>query len=270
MDLLDKYGFFLEGNKADDTIDWEELKPEFTTSLEEDEAELAALEGRGSGGEGRKRDVLAKTTKKLKTIVSKMQDYDPNFPSTLDDLQLIGAGMRKKMGIKIYAVAMYGAPIDGASRLSSRDELRRAARAFDASSPRTTFVLEMILQADAPDTIAKAIADSVRLRNGSAAEDVRYLERLIAEGVERGGGATKGITLQFDCTEEGVCVSVNGAEQGTAGFKGLGSAFVDVFMDENTASPSLVDDCLERGKGVEAEGSAAANDVAAQSGLDSR
>lgn len=29
------------GNEADKKIDWEELSPEFTTTLEEDEAELA-------------------------------------------------------------------------------------------------------------------------------------------------------------------------------------------------------------------------------------
>mmetsp|Transcript_14271 Transcript_14271/g.30792 ORF Transcript_14271/g.30792 Transcript_14271/m.30792 type:complete len:500 (-) Transcript_14271:371-1870(-) len=44
LDLLDKYGFFIEGNNADDTIDWEELQPEFTTSLEEDEAGLAMFD----------------------------------------------------------------------------------------------------------------------------------------------------------------------------------------------------------------------------------
>ena len=39
--VIDKYGFFAVGNEADKKIDWEELSPKFTTTLEEDEAELA-------------------------------------------------------------------------------------------------------------------------------------------------------------------------------------------------------------------------------------
>jgi hypothetical protein len=42
--LLDKYGFFVEDNEADTKIDWDELNPQFTTSLEDDLVELAKLE----------------------------------------------------------------------------------------------------------------------------------------------------------------------------------------------------------------------------------
>jgi hypothetical protein len=42
--LLDKYGFFMEDNEADTKIDWDELNPQFTTSLEDDLVELAKLE----------------------------------------------------------------------------------------------------------------------------------------------------------------------------------------------------------------------------------
>jgi hypothetical protein len=42
--LLDKYGFFVEDNEADKKIDWKYLNPQFTTSLEEDRAELVKLE----------------------------------------------------------------------------------------------------------------------------------------------------------------------------------------------------------------------------------
>lgn len=41
---VDKYGFFTVENEADKKIDWEKLNPKFTTSLEDDEAELARLE----------------------------------------------------------------------------------------------------------------------------------------------------------------------------------------------------------------------------------
>lgn len=42
--LLDKYGFFVEDNEADKKIDWKELNPQFTTSLEDDLVELTMLE----------------------------------------------------------------------------------------------------------------------------------------------------------------------------------------------------------------------------------
>ena len=241
--LADKYGFFVEGNDADKTIDWEELKPEFTTSIEKDEAELATWENSLREKEDKSNDVISLTTDRLKSMVSKIQSYEPNFSSKLDDLVLVGYGMRIKMGIKIYAVAMYGSTCLGDV---SGTELRNAVRTFGPSSPKTTFVLEMVLQADS-ETIAEAIANSVKLRYGGAQADVQYLEALIAEGVtkECGGQASKGCTLQFDCSEEGVKVIVDGNEQGTAKFKGLGSAFVDVFMDDNTVSPSLIENCGE-------------------------
>jgi len=47
-----------------------------------------------------------------------------------------------------------------------------------------------------------------------------------------------------------VSVSVNGQMQGTASFDGLGSAFVDVFVDDNAVSPTLVDSCLDTWTGV--------------------
>eukprot|EP00581_Thalassiosira_minuscula_P008936 CAMPEP_0183707122 /NCGR_PEP_ID=MMETSP0737-20130205/3770_1 /TAXON_ID=385413 /ORGANISM="Thalassiosira miniscula, Strain CCMP1093" /LENGTH=1065 /DNA_ID=CAMNT_0025934703 /DNA_START=20 /DNA_END=3217 /DNA_ORIENTATION=+ len=263
LDLLDKYGFFIEGNEADQTIDWEDLKPEFTTSLEEDEAELASLEE-----DSREiiTPVLTKTTDKLKTIVSKIQAVDDiSFSSQIDDLLLVGTGMRQKMGIKIYAVAMYGSPalLQAASSSSSSNELRNAARTFDDTSPRTTFVLQMILQADSASTIAEAIADSVKLRYGGPIADVQYLESLIEEGVKASGPSTKGSILKFDCSEDGVSVSVNRVAQGTAKFKGLGSAVVDVFMDSDTVSPSLVENCIVRGNNEEEtlaiEGATSAN-----------
>ena len=234
----DKYGFFIEGNSADKSIDWEELKPEFTTSLKDDEAELSTFgNGHENNDESSKRD-------KLKSMVSKIQDYEPTFSSSLGDLLLIGQGLREKMGIKIYGVAMYGSA--AVADATSNAELRNTARLFDATSPGTTFALEMILQADS-ETIAEAIAESVKLRYGGSHADVEYLQTLIADGVkESGGQVTKGTILQFDCTEEGVSVSVNSAMQGTAKFKDLGSAFVDVFVDSDTVSPSLVENCIQK------------------------
>ncbi|KAL7523389.1 hypothetical protein ACHAXR_000155, partial [Thalassiosira sp. AJA248-18] len=60
-----------------------------------------------------------------------------------------------------------------------------------------------------------------------------------------GGQAIKGTVFRFDCSQEGVSVSVDGTVQGVAGFDGLGSSFVDVFMDASAVSPTLVESCVE-------------------------
>ena len=119
-----------------------------------------------------------------------------------------------------------------------------AARTFDPSNtPSTTFVLEMIMGLGA-EKIASAIAESVSPRYSGDASVVKELESLIVKGVkEIGGTANKGSTFRFDCSEEGVAVSVNGSPQGVAKANELGSAFVDVFMDKDAVSPTLVESC---------------------------
>ena len=39
-------------------------------------------------------------------------------------------------------------------------------------------------------------------------------------------------------------VSIDGVVQGIAAFNGMGSSFVDVFLDDKAVSPQLVDSCL--------------------------
>ena len=188
------------------------------------------------------------------------------FAPKLDDgLYLIGAGARSKTFVKLYAVSIYGSPAvlhaiskfepgDGQRREAAL-ALRNTARAFgnfDSFSPTTSVVMEMILRADAK-TVSGAIADSVRTRYGGAPDDVSELEGLIAEGLGRRKGAvTKGTKLRFDCSESGVAVSVDGAFVGVASFKGLATAFVDVYMDERAVSPGLIDSCLDSWRGRDA------------------
>ena len=82
-------------------------------------------------------------------------------------------------------------------------------------------------------------------RYSGLSSDIDELESLIIEGVNKvGGQASKGTTFRFDCSSDGVSVSVNDIQQGTAAFDGLGSSFVDVFMDDNAVSPTLVDRCI--------------------------
>ena len=71
---------------------------------------------------------------------------------------------------------------------------------------------------------------------------MKVLETLIVDGIS--SKANKGTILRFDCSEDGVSVSIDGVVQGIAAFNGLGSSFVDVFLDDKAVSPQLVDSCL--------------------------
>ena len=174
------------------------------------------------------------------------------FAPKLDEgMYLVGAGVRKKSIIKVYAVAMYSSP--AVLNAVSPSTLGNAARSFNSLSPTTSFVLEMVYSVGA-EKIAGAIGESVKPRYRGSMEDISALESLIIEGVNKiGGQATQGTVFRFDCSEDGVGVSVNGIQQGIAKFDGLGSAFVDVFMDDNAVSPTLVDSCLDTWSGDEAK-----------------
>ena len=174
------------------------------------------------------------------------------FAPKLDEgMYLVGAGVRKKSIIKVYAVAIYSSP--AVLNAVSPSTLGNAARTFNPSSPTTSFVLEMVYSIGA-EKIASALAEGVKPRYRGSMEDISALESLIIEGVNKiGGQATQGTVFRFDCSEDGVGVSVNGIQQGIAKFDGLGSAFVDVFMDDNAVSPTLVDSCLDTWSGDEAK-----------------
>eukprot|EP00571_Detonula_confervacea_P008690 CAMPEP_0172320496 /NCGR_PEP_ID=MMETSP1058-20130122/40680_1 /TAXON_ID=83371 /ORGANISM="Detonula confervacea, Strain CCMP 353" /LENGTH=1609 /DNA_ID=CAMNT_0013035775 /DNA_START=220 /DNA_END=5050 /DNA_ORIENTATION=- len=240
---------------------------ETPSSDESTSLEAIARERGNEKGDDQTKQVNAK----LNAVESKLKSIKENatgvtFDPKLDDgLYLIGAGARTKV-VKLYAVAIYGSPsaINAISSFQPGEEqrreaalaLRNAARTFgtfDSFSPTTALVLEMVFKADAK-TVAEAIADSVKQRYGGSPSDIQELESLILEGIKRKGGqATKGTTLRFDCSEEGVSVSVDGVLQGMARFKGMASAFVDVYMDEKAVSPTLVDSCLDAWRGKEAQ-----------------
>jgi hypothetical protein len=176
------------------------------------------------------------------------------FDAKLDGEQyLVGVGVRKKSIISIYAVAMYAYPtvLKAIAVFPKRGQekeaqiaMRDGARTFDSTSPTTTFVLHMVYKVDA-STIAAAIADSVRPRYSGDADNVKQLESLISDGVKnKGGYATKGTILRFDCSAQGVSVSLDGVSQGNVMCGSIGSAFVDVFMDERAVSPKLIESCL--------------------------
>lgn len=107
----------------------------------------------------------------------------------------------------------------------------------------TTFLLKMNFKVGA-EKMASAIAESVAPRFSGAASEVSELKDLIFNGVDD-GAATKGTTFQFDCTESGLEVKVNGKEQGVIPSSGLAKAFCDVYLDDKAVSPTLKTSCLE-------------------------
>lgn len=96
--------------------------------------------------------------------------------------------------------------------------------------------------------MANAIAESVAPRAGAGASgDVESLKELILQGITaKGGAATKGTTLQFDCEpESGIRVAVDNKSQGSVSSQLLSKSFCDVYLDDNTVSPTLRSSCLE-------------------------
>eukprot|EP00986_Skeletonema_menzelii_P002129 scaffold591_cov104-Skeletonema_menzelii.AAC.1 len=242
---------FMDGNSVSPTLKDSCIK---TWSMDENKStattlvELSNLAGESDleGSTENKPDKVA-IRRDLEAQLRRIQEYATNvmFDPKLDEgLYLIGAGVRKKSVVKVYAVAVYSSAFV-LNSASSTTALRNAARTFDASTPTTSFVLEMVYSASA-EKIGGAIADSVKPRYSGSATDIGTLESLIVEGViKKGGQASKGTTFRFDCSEEGVTVSVDGSVQGVADFAGMGSAFVDVFLDDDAVSPTLVSSCMD-------------------------
>lgn len=111
-----------------------------------------------------------------------------------------------------------------------------------AKASNTTFMLKMNFKVGA-EKMASAIAESVAPRHQGSDAELKDLKELISNGIE--GAATKGTTFQFDCTEEGLEVTVNGKEQGVVPSSGLAKAFCDVYLDDKAVSPALKSSCLE-------------------------
>ena len=110
----------------------------------------------------------------------------------------------------------------------ARAALRGAAR---TPSQATSFISSMVYKADVK-TIAAAISDSVKSRYTGPVANAEQLEAMIREGVQsKGGYATKGTILRFDCSTQGVGISIDGNSQGH-----------DVFTDDHAVSPQL---CIE-------------------------
>ena len=166
------------------------------------------------------------------------------FKPKMGELEVFGVGVRKKGPIKVYSVALYG-PSDAKESLSavSASDKKKALSALRSTSP-ASFLLQMNMGVSA-EKMASAIADSVAPRYSGAAADVDTLKSLIFEGVSKKGKATKGTEFCFECSSEGVKVSVDGSAQGTVPSAGLAKSFCDVYLDDKAVSPALRQNCID-------------------------
>eukprot|EP00581_Thalassiosira_minuscula_P014690 CAMPEP_0183719428 /NCGR_PEP_ID=MMETSP0737-20130205/12373_1 /TAXON_ID=385413 /ORGANISM="Thalassiosira miniscula, Strain CCMP1093" /LENGTH=210 /DNA_ID=CAMNT_0025949145 /DNA_START=113 /DNA_END=745 /DNA_ORIENTATION=+ len=167
------------------------------------------------------------------------------FDDNLGSLPLFGVGVRKKGPIKVYSVGMYSdaeakASISSISK-SNKSNALSTLRASAKSATQTTFLLKMNFKVGA-EKMASAIAEGVIPRASDKAA-VETLKKLILDGVASKGAATPGTILQFDCSDEGVKVSVDGSVIGTA--PELKEAFCDVYLDDKGVSPSFQNSCVE-------------------------
>ncbi|KAK1740018.1 ADP/ATP carrier protein [Skeletonema marinoi] len=175
-------------------------------------------------------------------------------------LTLLGVGVRKKGPIKVYSVGVYATP-ERKELLSTCSKSTEALVTLRDSLSSTgnndnvqmTFLLKMNFKVSA-EKMASAIVDSVIPRTTSTStetESVKTLQKLILDGVAATakGAATPGTELKFDCLSNGdVKVAVDGKEVGIA--SGLGSAFANVFLDEEGVSPALRDSIVENCCGI--------------------
>jgi len=129
------------------------------------------------------------------------------------------------------------------SRRKNKKDAYQTLRNVARSTP-TTFLLEMVFKTGA-ETMANAIAESVGSRFSGDSEEVNQLKKLIFDGVSTKGAATKGTTFEFDCTDDGLTITVDGGTQGTVHSTSLSQAFCDVYLDDKTVSAQLRDSCLE-------------------------
>ena len=136
--------------------------------------------------------------------------------------------------------------VEAKSKISSILKLNKAdavsaLRSSLKSASRTIFVLKMNFKVGA-EKMASAIAESVEPRTTDKTS-VETLKKIILDGVSSKGAAVPGTILLFDCSCNGVKVSIDGKEIGIA--PGLCQAFCDVYLDDKTVSPALRDSCVK-------------------------
>lgn len=169
-----------------------------------------------------------------------------SFPDARGGLSLFGVGVRRKGPIKIYSVAMYGTSAlqEKLAKYQKSDKKTLSVLQKGVKEEgQASFSLNMNFKVGA-EKMASAIADSVAPRHSGSSQEVEKLKALILKGVPE-AGATKGTTMDFDCSNDSISVAVNGKAQGSVPSSTLASAFCDVYLDDKCVSPALRQDCLD-------------------------
>jgi len=171
------------------------------------------------------------------------------FPAQTNDLEIIGVGVRQNGPIKAYSVAMYSSSALKEKLASvKRSEAKKAFGLLQSGAKENlpaTFVVHMNFKVGG-EKIASGFADSVASRHAGDKQEVEQLKSLIVSGVQaKGGSATPGTIFEFDCTNSGVGVTVDGKKQGQAGSMQLAQAFCDSYLDDKCSSPALRQCCVD-------------------------
>jgi len=171
-----------------------------------------------------------------------------DFAPKMGSLELFGVGVRKKGPIKVYSVGMYASAavresLSSLSKTADKLKALTSLRSDVRSNLPTSFLLKMNFKVGA-EKMADAIAESVSPRHSGPAADVKELKTLIFDGISVKGAATKGTTLQFDCNEAELGVSVDGEKQGSVESPTLSKSFCDVYLDDKCVSNALRESCL--------------------------
>lgn len=172
------------------------------------------------------------------------------FAPKVKDLDIAGVGVRKKGPIKIYSIGMYTTELlkeklSVLSRTVEKAQALESIRSGAGNERPVCFQLKTNMKVGG-EKMASAIATAVTPRHKGDTSYVTNLKDLIFSGVaSKGGSATKGTMFQFDCSSEGVGVCVDGKEQGFVPSAELSRAFCDIYLDENTVSPPLLQNCMD-------------------------
>eukprot|EP00956_Cyclotella_meneghiniana_P004774 scaffold5874_cov29-Cyclotella_meneghiniana.AAC.5 len=151
----------------------------------------------------------------------------------------------RNLSPKVYSVGMYSdnEAKDSMSSISksNKPDAISALRSAIKKSTGTTFVLKMNFKVGA-EKMASAIAESVEPRTSDKG-GVETLKQLLVDGIASKGAAVPGTKIQFDCSGDGIKVSVDDKEVGVV--PGLCESFCDVYLDDKAVSPALRDSCVD-------------------------
>mmetsp|Transcript_46350 Transcript_46350/g.97387 ORF Transcript_46350/g.97387 Transcript_46350/m.97387 type:complete len:539 (+) Transcript_46350:41-1657(+) len=193
-----------------------------------------------------------------------------SFEESLDDLLLIGVGLRKESSNRLYALALYSGKDTKdkvISDMSSRGSGSIAAldRALK-SSIRTTFLLR-ILETDA--NVQEMSVEFQRLVSCHTKDNFLFaqcssLMYKAGEIMEKEYVFSAGTTFKLECDHVGVKFSVDGNEIGT--FSGFTEVFYNAFLNHKTIGPSLhrsvIENCCDTAAKVKQVADAMAHDHA--------